>query len=65
LQVAGLPKAVRPLAHDYMRMTVWARNGVWDRVFAQLEPEQIVRIRIEAFSLDSTSEKVHRMGPAL
>jgi len=31
-------------------------------VFEQLQLEQIVRIRIEAFSLDSTSMKVHPDG---
>ena len=30
-----------------------------DRIFEKLQLEQIVRIRIEAFSLDSTSAKVH------
>ena len=33
-----------------------------DRVFEKLQLEQIVRIRIEAFSLDSTSIKVHPDG---
>jgi hypothetical protein len=33
-----------------------------DRVFEKLQLEQIVRIRIEAFSLDSTSVKVHPDG---
>jgi hypothetical protein len=45
-----------------MRMNRWAKNGVLDRVFEQLQLEQIVRIRIEAFSLDSTSVKVHPDG---
>jgi hypothetical protein len=31
-------------------------------VFEQLQWQQIVRIRIEAFSLDSTSVKVHPDG---
>jgi hypothetical protein len=43
-------------------MNRWAKNGVLDRVFEQLQWEQIVRIRIEAFSLDSTSVKVHPDG---
>jgi hypothetical protein len=43
-------------------MNRWAKNGVLDRVFEQLQLEQIVRIRIEAFSLDSTSVKVHPDG---
>jgi transposase len=45
-----------------MRMSRWAKNGVLDRVFEQLQLEQIVRIRIEAFSIDSTSVKVHPDG---
>ena len=45
-----------------MRMNRWAKNGVLDRVFEQLQLEQIVRIKIEAFSLDSTSVKVHPDG---
>jgi hypothetical protein len=43
-------------------MNRWAKNGVLDRVFEQLQMEQIVRIKIEAFSLDSTSVKVHPDG---
>jgi lactam utilization protein B len=43
-------------------MNRWAKNGVLDRVFEQLQNEQIVRIKIEALSLDSTSVKVHPDG---
>jgi len=35
---------------------------VLDTVFAQLQREQLVRIRIEAVSLDSTTVKVHPDG---
>jgi hypothetical protein len=45
-----------------LRIERWAKNGVLDRMFEQLQLEQIVRIRIEAFSLDSTSVKVHPDG---
>jgi len=45
-------------------MSRWAKNGVLDRVFERLRLEQIVRIKIEAFSLDSTSMKV-RLAPAV
>jgi hypothetical protein len=45
-----------------MRMNRWAKNGVLDGVFEQLQLQQIVRIKIEAFSLDSTSVKVHHDG---
>jgi transposase len=46
----------------YMRMNRWAKKGVLDRVFEQLQVEQIVCIRIEAFSIDSSSVKVHPDG---
>ena len=58
----GLPKRFGRWHTIYMRMNRWARNGVLDRVFEQLQLEQIVRIRIEAFSIDSTSVKVHPDG---
>jgi transposase len=58
----GLPKRFGRWHTIYMRMNRWAKNGVLDRVFEQLQLEQIVRVRIEAFSLDSTSVKVHPDG---
>jgi transposase len=58
----GLPKRFGRWHTIYMRMNRWAKNGVLDRVFEQLQMEQIVRIRIEAFSIDSTSVKVHPDG---
>ena len=58
----GLPKRFGRWHTIYMRMNRWAKNGVLDRVFEKLQMEQIVRIRIEAFSLDSTSVKVHPDG---
>src|ERR1700729_767137 len=58
----GLPKRFGRWHTVYMRMNRWAKNGVLDRIFEQLQLEQIVRIRIEAFSLDSTSVKVHPDG---
>ena len=58
----GLPKRFGRWHTIYMRMSRWAKNGVLDRVFEQLQLEQIVQIRIEAFSIDSTSVKVHPDG---
>ena len=58
----GLPKRFGRWHTIYMRMNRWAKNGVLDIVFEQLQQEQIVRVRIEAFSLDSTSVKVHPDG---
>ena len=58
----GLPKRFGNWHTIYVRMNRWAKNGVLDRVFEKLQSEQIVRIRIEAFALDSTSVKVHPDG---
>ena len=55
----GLPKRFGPWHTIYTRMNRWSKNGVLDRVFEQLQREQIVRIKIEAFTLDSTIVKVH------
>ena len=43
-------------------MNRWAKAGVLDQVFAQLQREQLIRIRIEAVRLDSTIVKVHPDG---
>jgi len=58
----GLPSRFGSWHSIYTRMNRWAKNGVLDRVFEKLQVEQIVRIKIEAFSLDSTSIKVHPDG---
>ena len=58
----GLPKRFGNWHSIYVRMNRWAKSGVLDRVFEQLQLQQVVRIRIEAFSLDSTSVKVHPDG---
>ena len=58
----GLPERFGKWHSVYTRLNRWAKNGVLDRVFEKLQTEQIVRIRIEAFSLDSTSVKVHPDG---
>jgi transposase len=58
----GLPERFGNWHSIYTRLNRWAKNGVLDRVFEKLQAEQIVRIRIEAFSLDSTSVKVHPDG---
>ena len=43
----------------YQRARRWSRSGVMGRVFIALQREQIIKIRIERISLDSTSIKVH------
>ena len=46
----------------YTRMNRWSKAAVLNRVFEQLQRSQVVRIKIEAVSLDSTSIKVHPDG---
>lgn len=58
----GLPKRFGNWHTIYVRMNRWAKSGVLDKVFEQLQREQMVRIKIEAISLDSTSVKVHPDG---
>jgi transposase len=58
----GLPKRFGRWNTIYMRMNRWAKKGLLDRIFEQLQVEQTLRIRIEAFSIDSTSVKVHPDG---
>ena len=58
----GLPKRFGNWHTIYTRMNRWSKAGVLDKVFEQLQRAQVVRIRIEAVSLDSTSIKVHPDG---
>jgi len=58
----GLPKRFGNWHTIYTRMRRWAKAGVLDKMFQELQREQVVRIRIEAVSLDSTSIKVHPDG---
>ena len=58
----GLPKRFGNWHTIYTRMNRWSKNGVLDRIFEQLQREQIVRITITAVKLDSTTVKVHPDG---
>ena len=58
----GLPKRFGNWHTIYTRMNRWSKAGVLDRVFERLQREQIVRIKIEAVKLDSTTVKVHPDG---
>jgi transposase len=58
----GLPKRFGRWHTIYTRMNRWSKSGVLDRAFTELQRAQIVRIRIEVVSLDSTIVKVHPDG---
>jgi transposase len=58
----GLPSRFGPWHTIYTRMNRWAKNGVLGRVFEALQRENIIQVRVEAVSLDSTIVKVHPDG---
>lgn len=58
----GLPERFGNWHTIYTRMNRWAKRGVLDRVFEKLQREQIIRVRVEAVGLDSTTVKVHPDG---
>jgi transposase len=58
----GLPKYLGNWHTIYTRMNRWSKAGVLDRVFVHLQREQIIAVKIEAVSLDSTTVKVHPDG---
>ena len=60
--MASLPKRFGNWHTIYTRMNRWAKAGGLDRLFEELQHQQLVRIKIEAVSLDSTIVKVHPDG---
>lgn len=58
----GLPARFGRWHTVYTRMSRWSRSEVLDRVFERLQQAQIIRLKIEAVSLDSTIIKVHPDG---
>jgi transposase len=58
----ALPKRYGNWHTIYTRMNRWAKAGVLDRLFTQLQREQLIRIKIEAVSPDSTIIKAHPDG---
>jgi len=58
----GLPRRLGNWHTIYTRMNRWSKAGVLDRVFARLQAEQIIALKLEAVSLDSTIVKVHPDG---
>ncbi len=58
----ALPKRFGNWHTIYTRMNRWAKAGVLDGLFERMQREQLIRIKIEAVSLDSTIIKVHPDG---
>ena len=58
----ALPESYGNWHTIYVRMNRWSKSGVLQRVFEALQIENIIRIKVEAVCLDSTSVKVHPNG---
>jgi len=58
----ALPKRFGRWHTIYMRMRRWAEAGVLDRIFTALQEEELIRVKVEALSLDSTIVQVHPDG---
>lgn len=58
----GLPPRYGNWHSIYTRMNRWAKAGVLERLFEQMQRHPLIRMRIEAVSLDSTMVKVHPDG---
>ena len=58
----GLPAHFGNWHTLYTRMNRWAKNGVLDRIFVALQQPQLIRVRVEVVSLDSTVVQVHPDG---
>lgn len=58
----GLPKRFGNWHTIYTRLSRWSKKGVLQRVFEEIQSAQLVHIKIEAVSLDSTIIKVHPDG---
>jgi transposase len=58
----GLPKKYGNWHSIYTRANRWAKSGVLDRVFVALQNSDVINLKIEHASLDSTIVKVHPDG---
>jgi transposase len=58
----GLPSQFGRWHTVHTRMSRWAKAGVLERVFERLQRAQIIRLKIEAVSMDRTSIRVHPDG---
>lgn len=58
----GLPAKYGRWHTVYTRMSRWARAGVLDRVFEELQMLKLLRVRIEVVSFHGSSVKMHPDG---
>ena len=58
----SLPKEYGDWHVIYVRVNRWAKKGVLERVFLRLQQLEIIQIRVNVISLDSSCIKVHPDG---
>ena len=58
----SLPSHYGPWHTIYTHMSRWAKAGVLDKLFEQLQRRRLMQVRIQALSMDSTIVKVHPDG---
>jgi transposase len=58
----ALPKSYGNWHTIYVRMNRWSKNGALKRLFEALQTEGIIKIRMEALCIDSTTVRVHPDG---
>jgi len=58
----GLPKEYGNWHMIYVRVNRWAKKGVLQAAFLQLQQKGIIQIKVNVVSLDSTCIKVHPDG---
>ena len=61
----ALPGHYGPWHSIYMRMSRWAKAGVLNTVFEQLQRQGLMNVRIEALSLDSTTGDAPEARPLI
>jgi hypothetical protein len=57
-------RSVFVVGHDLTRMNRWAKAGALDRLFEEVQPA-LIRVKIEAMSLDSTTTSRGSSGKAV
>ena len=55
----ALPKKFGNWHTNYMRFSRWTKNGTTQRIFDELQKQNIIDVQSEVLCLDSTSIKVH------
>ena len=58
----ALPKSYGNWHTIYTRMNRWSKNGTLERLFKALQIEGIIKIKMEALCIDSTTVRVHPDG---